>query len=144
MKQALTLIVSLFVGASALAHTGVTNPQVLAWMDGMKELGQTAKTLGLMARGQLAFDPKEAENALAALSEETARIPVLFETEARDPNSEAHPNIWNDRAAFEAAVRELDMAISSARVASPDDLRLSLKEIGQSCSNCHKSFRVER
>lgn len=143
MKQAAFLFLSLAIGTSALAHTGVTNPTVLAWMDGMKGIGQSTKTLSQMARGQIEHDPAKAKAALQTMAEQTRKIPTLFEEPAFDPNSEAHDAIWKDWERFASLAYELEDAISKADISSQQALAISLKEIGQSCSACHQDFRIE-
>ena len=142
MKKALTaaLAGAMVLATAALAHQGVQNVAVMARMDGMSAIGANMKTLGAMAKGQIAFDAGQANEAVA---EEAARIPSLFEAQETDPKSEALPVIWSEFDRFIAIADDLEAAATAAAGAlnGPEDLGPALKAIGGQCSACHKAYR---
>ncbi|MGB1390152.1 MAG: c-type cytochrome [Paracoccaceae bacterium] len=145
MKKALTaaLAGAMVLATAALAHQGVQNAAVKARMDGMSAIGANMKTLGAMAKGQVAFDAGQAREAAAAVAEEAARIPSLFEAQEADPKSEALPLIWTEFDRFTAIAHDLEAAATAAASAlnEPEDLGPALKAIGGQCSACHKAYR---
>ncbi len=133
------------VATFASAHGGVTDPTVLARMQGMSAMAEHMKTIGDMAKGGRSFDAVSVENALARLSEEAARVPGLFETKVTDPKSEARAVIWEDFGTFAGMAEDLRLVSSglSGSVATDADLPEALQTIGEACKACHADYRVE-
>lgn len=125
----------------AFAHTGVKDPNVKAWMDGMSELASETKSLGLMVRGQADFDPEAATAALAEIEHHARNIPDLFETRASDPTSEAVDSIWTNWNDFVLKSGALADAAAMADPEDIDSLRMAFGSIGQACKACHADYR---
>lgn len=133
---------TILTASVAIAHTGVKNEAVKARMHGMDQISAATKAIGLMARGQAAFDAGELANQAAILESEAAKIPALFEAQEDDPKSEALPAIWEDWEDFTLKSEEMGAAASSlASVSSPDDLNAAFRALGQTCSACHNAYR---
>jgi len=143
-----TILVALFATAAtvAIAHTDVNDPHVKARMAGMMTMASELKTLGQMAKGEVAFDETSATTALAALQAETDRIVALFETQANDPKSEASPAIWDDREGFAQRATEMatEMAtvLNDISVSSSEETMAAMRIIGPACLACHKDYRI--
>lgn len=129
--------------AAALAHPGVQDPTVKAWMHSMSSIGDNTKVLGTMAKGEIAFDADAARNAARAIASDAAQISALFANPASDPKSEALPVIWETYSDFLAKAVSLELAASTAArdIATPADLRPALAAIGASCKGCHQIYR---
>lgn len=123
-----------------MAHQGVTNPGVMARMEGMSDLGAATKVLGQMAKGQTAFDAAKAQAAREVIRAEAARVVELFEAPEQDPKSEALPAIWDQFTEFTLKARALEEA-AGGDVASLEALRGTFGQIGAACSGCHKAYR---
>ena len=134
-------LASLLTAGTAFAHTGVEDPNVRAWMAGMKTLAEHTKTLGLMVRGKTAHDAEAARAALAAIETHARDIPDLFETRATDPKSEAVEAIWSNWTDFVVKSDALAEAASAADPKSPETLRMSFGTIGAACKACHADYR---
>ncbi len=133
------------VATTALAHEGVKNPAVKARMHGMENIAAASKALGLMARGGGDFTETAVERHTDILIEEARRIPTLFEPREDDPKSEARPEIWSNWADFTAKAQAMEqMAVRLSKVNSSDRLLMPMRELGQTCSACHKLYRAER
>lgn len=142
MKRPLIPIIAVtLMGQVAIAHTGVRSPEVQAWMTGMERLADATKTLGDMARGKSPFDPDRAANALTLIERRAAEIPVLFETPAADPKSEARDSIWMNWDDFVKRSGDLAAVAASPRITDTDQLRRVLAEIGGACKSCHADYR---
>lgn len=136
------VLMAVLIATAALAHTGVKDPQVMARMQGMSKIAEATKVVGQMVQGKTAFDRDAVIAAAAVLTQETARIPEMFETRADDPKSEALPAIWDNWEDFKA---KADDGVSAAdlvsQAASPDDLKAAVARLGQTCKACHADYR---
>lgn len=128
---------------AALAHSGVTNKAVKAWMQTMSAIGQNTKVLGTMSKGVAEFDALEARRAAKAIAQKAGQIPELFKTPASDPKSEALPVIWQDFEDFSAKATDLRQSAlrAAATIRTRSDLRAAMTEIGGACQACHKAYR---
>jgi len=128
---------------AATAHEGVKNQVVKARMDGMAKLASNMKILGQMAKGVIEFDADQAQQAALGISEEAAKIPVLFEADETDPKSEALPVIWESYSDFIAKSDALVNVATdiSKSITEKTDLVPAMASIGGSCSACHKVYR---
>ncbi len=125
----------------ALAHAGVKDERVMAWMAGMKDMGADTKVLVQMARGTVAFDADAAAASKDALASEARRIVPLFETKADDPKSESKPTVWSEFDAFTRLSEDLEAVIAAADVSTPDGVKAAAREIGTACAACHDRYR---
>tara|TARA_R110002124_G_scaffold100168_3_gene246740 strand:+ start:2040 stop:2477 length:438 start_codon:yes stop_codon:yes gene_type:complete len=144
MKKLIAITTLTLVTTSAVfAHSGVKDEHVLARMKGMSALSEDMKIIGGMAKGEAAFDAEAVNDALARMSEESARIEGLFETRADDPKSEARALIWEDFSGFTEKADDLTKVTAglSGTIQSADDLGPLLKQVGKSCSTCHSDYR---
>ena len=141
MSRSLACLAALLVASAVFAHQGVTNPAVMARMDGMSAIAAETKLLGEMAKGARAFDVEAAQAAARAIAAHGAEIPALFEAPETDPKSEALPAIWEDFASFEAAASALVTAAQAADLTTPEGLAPAVAAIGATCGACHKRFR---
>lgn len=143
MRKALFLSFFALSAVSAVAHTGVQNPAVLARMDGMKSIGDAMKVLGLMAKGSTDFDATAAQEAAAAIARHAAKTPALFETREQDPKSEALDSIWQNFADFTDKSGALETAAKAARkdLTSAEALIPAVTRIGATCKSCHELYR---
>ena len=144
MRRPAIFLTLLATATTALAHTGVKDPNVIARMQGMKSMGQHTAILGDMAKGKTAFDAAAAQAALESLLNETSRVPVLFETAARDPKDEARAKIWTNWADFMSKNKNLSAVLTKADITGPDQLRQSLRDIGRACQACHEEYRIKK
>jgi len=137
------IAISLFAGF-ALAHSGVMNPAVKERMDLMVDVKDATAVIGKMAKQELPFDTATAEVARLALIEHAEQIPVLFEANERDPKDEAKDEIWRNWDGFVEKANAMRIAAEAMDTSSLNTLRLGLGPLGQSCSGCHETYRVEK
>ncbi len=128
--------------ATVFAHEGVKNAAVMARMDVMSQIGAETKVIGQMVKGETPFDADRARAAVTAIAEHSAKVPGLFEAPEDDPKSEALPAIWEDFPDFTAkTVAMEDAARAAASLETPEDLAAALGAIGETCKDCHKTYR---
>lgn len=143
MRKPILATILAVTAASALAHSGVQDPAVLARMDAMKSIGDSMKVIGNMAKGQTSFDADSAQQAAAEIARHAARTTDLFEARAQDPKSEAKPSIWDQFDDFSAKASDLEIAAETARadLSSADGLVPAVQRLGAACKACHDLYR---
>ncbi|WP_425050912.1 c-type cytochrome [Psychromarinibacter sp. S121] len=134
---------AILAATAAIAHSAVENEAVKARMDSMSTIGMNLKTLGDMAKGTTDFNADAANAAAAAIAEEAAMVPALFEPQEDDPESEALPAIWENWDDFTAKAGDLETAASDASgsIASVEDIGAAMQAIGPTCMACHRAYR---
>ena len=141
---ALPLVLTLGLASAALAHEGVSDPQVKSRMMVMEEIRLNMGAIGGMAKGKLPFDAKKAETAKSKLLKASAKVQPAFKPAAQDPASEAAPAIWSDWDGFSAKAVAMDVALEALDTSSLESLKAGLGAIGQSCGGCHKVYRIKK
>jgi cytochrome c556 len=140
-------VLSILAAATAIAHTGVENPAVLARMENMKAMADQMEVLVPMVRGEADFETSQVTAALEALQVHAAEAPNLFRAPESDPQSEALPEIWENFEDFEAQSEELlgiAQAASASQIDGYQELLPVVREIGASCSGCHEDYRADQ
>lgn len=144
MKTAPVIALTLALCATAaLAHQGVKNPAVLARMNGMSAMADSMKTLGSMAKGQVAFDAAQARNALGDIAQQSAAAVDLFTPQEDDPKSEARAAIWDNFDNFTAQANALQAEADklAQTVQTRADVQGALRTLGAACKSCHADYR---
>ena len=113
----------------------------------MESVGDAAKVVGAMLKGEREYDAAAAAESLATFGDVAARFGDLFpagtETGA---DTEAAPAIWEDRAGFDAALKDWSDATAAAVAAAPatlEDAKPVLGEVFKACKGCHDTYRIE-
>lgn len=106
--------------------------------------------LGAMAKGEMPFDADKAKmnaDAIAAL----ARFPknaFIDGSSSDDTNTRALPEIWLDRADFDAKMTAFEEAAQGLATAaaggSMDAIKPALGKLGSTCKECHKAYRAKK
>lgn len=115
----------------------------MARMHAMKTIGASSRVLRQMASGRAAFDAAQAEAAKTALIRYFEQTPELFKEQHTDPKSEALPIIWQQFEDFEAIAQNAVDTANALDVGSLTGIRSTLPAVGQTCSSCHKVYRIE-
>lgn len=145
MRRFFPAIALTAVATAAIAHTGVTNPAVMARMEAMSSIADEVKALSGMARGSVEFDAGEVATRMDAIAAVGTEVKVLFEAPEDDPNTEAAPSIWENYAAFTAHADDMVAAAEAgAGAGDPAALQQALSELGETCKSCHGDFRITR
>jgi cytochrome c556 len=113
----------------------------------MEDVGAGAKTIGKMLEGEEAFDAAAAMNALQTWDHASGVFGDLFPAGSETGyDTEAKPNVWSDRAGFDAALQAWAEAVDAAIAANPQDLESLQAAAGpvfKKCKACHEEYRVE-
>lgn len=143
MKKTAIALALITAGTAALAHSGVTNKDVMARMMVMSSISDQMKVIGSMAKGETAFDADAVNAALIEIAAQSAQVPAMFETPATDPKSEALPVIWEQWGSFTEHAREAETVAErlAGTVSAPSDLGPVLGQLGATCKACHSTYR---
>ena len=115
--------------------------------EAMEEVGDAAKPLGEMLKGEREYDADVLMASLNVFKEVSMQFGDWFPPGTETGmGTEAAPAIWSDRAGFEDALAQWRDAVTAAIDASPgtvDDAKPVLGEVFNACKNCHDTYRIE-
>ena len=135
-----------FIVGAALAHSGVKDKDVMARMKLMSSMADNMKVIGMMLKQKMPFEQDKAIIALKEISRLATKTPDAFKKNATDPKSEAKPNIWAEFDKFTNISMKLatDADGLAASFQSFENLKPALRQLSQSCKNCHTSYREKK
>ena len=139
------IVISCLLSVSSVAHPdakGVVKERMVT----MKALASSMKALNQVKSGKM---PIAASSKISEKIIELSKlIPKQFPAGTYSFPSEASPKIDSERARFERIAARLGEAASTIpKIAQAGDLKKftsSFRDIGKTCSGCHKAFRVKR
>lgn len=146
MKKRTTLFALIATTTIALAHSGATGV-VKERMDGMSSLGQSMKALVEMAKTGAIDNDQVIEIAGQIKDQSGQSMTQRFPAGKQQMVSEASPAIWENWQQFERISEELFQAAVALEASAVDgnmDLNQAIKQLGASCSSCHKDFRIKK
>ena len=114
----------------------------------MESVGDAAKTIGRMIKGEAPFDADSLNSSLQLFLDASGELGSLFPpgTETGE-DTRAAPDIWHDRDGFELALGDFRAAVEAAIEESPDSLEEARPAVGpvfNACKNCHDRYRLEK
>jgi cytochrome c556 len=112
----------------------------------MEKSGSASKLGGEMVKGEKPFDPAAAAEAMMRISSSMDEFVTLF-PKGSAKGSDSKPEIWQDKADFEALAQQTKEASAKAAEAAEaglDTFMAAFVEVGQSCGGCHEKYRVKK
>ena len=113
----------------------------------MEGVGDAAKPIGKMFKGERAYDMEVVMASLKTWQDASRRFGDLFPVGSETgEGTEAAPAIWEDRAGFDEALDKFRQATEAALAASPETLEAAKPAIGpvfETCKGCHDTYRIE-
>lgn len=113
----------------------------------MEGVGDAAKPVGMMLKGEKEFDPGVAMESFQAWSLAAANFGDHFpEGSEAGYDTEAKETIWTDRTGFNAQLEDFAKAVDAAIEANPQDLEALKAAAGpvfKTCKACHEDYRVK-
>ncbi len=113
----------------------------------MANLGKVTKPVGEMLKGTAPFDLAAVKTALAAYQTTAKQYSALFpEGTENGKDSTASPNIWKNRADFDAKLVAFEKVAAAATTSIIDEASFKSQMGGVlgSCKSCHDDFRVKK
>lgn len=143
LKLKSALAAALVLGTATFAFADAQDPDVKNRQAAMKIVGANTKTLGEMMQGKTAFDTAAAQAAFAAIAGKAGEVPVLFEAEVTDPESDAADEIWMMWDDFVEKAGALKAAAEAgAGVDSPEALGAAFGNLNGACKACHTQYKL--
>lgn len=143
MRTCLLVLSLLIVALTGVAQAGPIEDRQAA----MKRVGALAgRDLAPFVRGDKPYDAAAVLTALQALDAEAKAFDVatLFPAGSDVGDTKVSPRIWEDPAAFQAAVDAFAADIAAAVAAAPQDvaaLTPLFDKIVANCRSCHGDWR---
>ncbi len=113
----------------------------------MKSMGGHIANIAAVAKGEVTYIENVSAHA-RALADMTKLVPSLFPEGTGTGKTNALPEIWADRAKFDAASKANQQAAAEmVDAAATNDLatiQAALGKLGKSCGGCHKPFRKKK
>jgi cytochrome c556 len=100
-------------------------------------------------KGEIPYDQKAINTAIAQLEESVPTIPNAFATNPKqdvvDATYGASPKIWQNKADFDAKVPPVAKAIADVKgkVKDTASLKVAFDSIQAKCTDCHETYRVK-
>jgi cytochrome c556 len=105
--------------------------------------------IGKMVKGEIAYDQKAVDMALAELDESVGKIETVFATNpkqnVKDATYASSPKIWQNKKDFDAKIPPVAKAIADykGKVKDLDGLKVAYTTINDRCGGCHETYRVK-
>lgn len=144
MKRYVLITSFVAVSSAVFAHGGATGI-IKERMDGMEVLKDAFKQAREFTKPDVAFDADALQKSARILSAEAARIAPLFKEKDISMPSEAKAEIWDEFDKFTQLATDLETAANAlAGVTTQEDLRTAARDVGVTCSACHKLYREKK
>jgi cytochrome c556 len=115
--------------------------------DLMEGVGDAAKTIGKMLKGEAPFDADAANEALQTWADAPEPFGLLFPDGSESGyDTEAKSTIWTDRKGFNEQLALFDEKASAAVAARPktlEELNAAAGPVFKVCKACHEEYRVD-
>ena len=112
----------------------------------MKKVSDGAKTLGAMVKGETTYDAAKATAILTGWEEGGKKFVTLFPEDSKTgEKTRAKPEIWQNKADFEAKAGDFLKAVAAAKGAPTiDAFKGAYSAVGKACEGCHEKYRGPR
>ena len=138
-------VLLLGVGAVMAQQDVAVKQDNLMRTQGKSMYGVLAKTV----KGDIPYDQKAVDGALAALQESVPTIPKVFTTNPKEDvvnaNFGSSPKIWQNKADFDSKIPPVVKAIADVKGKIKDkaSLRVAYTNINDRCNDCHETYRIK-
>ncbi|MCP8937282.1 cytochrome c [Alsobacter sp. SYSU M60028] len=111
----------------------------------MKAQGRATRDANAMAKGEAPFDLAKAQSVFDTYLVTTSKFASLFPADSKTGETKAGPKIWEDQAAFRAAIAKFEADAKAAKASTTDlaTFRTAFGQVTQNCNSCHETFRLK-
>jgi cytochrome c556 len=147
MKRTVVAVGALLLGAGAV----MAQQEIAVQQDNLMR-GQAKSLYNVMlktVKGELPYDQKAVDAAIADLEASVPKIPTTFATNPKQDvvNSTygASQKVWQNKADFDSKVPAVTKAIADVKGKVKDlaSLKLAYDSINSKCTDCHETYRVK-
>jgi cytochrome c556 len=147
MKRTIVAMGVLLVGAGAV----MADQKLAVEQDNlMRSQGKAMYVvIGKMIKGEIPYDQKAVDNAIADLEASVPKIPKMFETNPKEDVVNASygssPKVWQNKADFDSKVPPVQKAIADVKgkIKNLDQLKTAYTSINDRCTDCHETYRLK-
>jgi cytochrome c556 len=147
MKRTIVAMGVLLVGAGAV----MADQKLAVEQDNlMRSQGKAMYVvIGKMIKGEIPYDQKAVDNAIADLEASVPKIPKMFETNPKEDVVNASygssPKVWQNKADFDSKVPPVQKAIADVKGKVKDlgQLKAAYTSINDRCTDCHETYRLK-
>lgn len=147
MKRTVVAVGLLLLGAGAV----MADQKLAVEQDNlMRTQGKSMYVvMGKMVKGEIPYDQKAVEDAIAVLE---GTVPKIATTFAKNPKEDvvnatygSSQKIWQNKADFDSKIPPVQKAIAEVKgkINSLDELKVAFKTINDRCTDCHETYRVK-
>ncbi|NUR13378.1 MAG: cytochrome c [Bradyrhizobium sp.] len=147
MKRMMIVAGTLLLGAGAV----MAQQEVAVRQDNlMRSQAKSLYTVILkMTKGDIPYDQKAVDQAIANLEADVAKIAKTFEVNPKqdvvNATYGASQKVWQNKADFDSKIPPVQKAIADAKGKIKDiaSLKVAYTAINDRCSDCHETYRVK-
>jgi cytochrome c556 len=102
-----------------------------------------------MTKGEIPYDQKAVDQALASLEADVAKIAKTFEINPKqdvvNATYSSSPKVWQNKADFDSKIPPVQKAIAEfkGKVKDLAGLKTAYTTINDRCGDCHETYRVK-
>ncbi|MBW7963492.1 cytochrome c [Bradyrhizobium sp. BR 10261] len=147
MKRMFVVAGTLFLGAGAV----MAQQEVAVQQDNLMR-SQAKSMYGVilkMAKGDIPYNQKQVDEAIASLEADVAKIAKTFEVNPKQNVVNAtygsSPKVWQQKADFESKIPPVQKAIADVKGKIHDvaSLKAAYTTINDRCNDCHETYRLK-
>lgn len=140
MKRLAAAVLSIVVlgGVAAQSFADVADDREAL----MKEIGRTIKSLSEIAKGAAPYDAATVKAGGELIQANLTKFGTLFDAGTEGASKTSRPEIWSDRAGFDAARENAIKAAAALAAADAAGLKAALGAMGGTCKACHEKYRL--
>ena len=138
------LLLTLALASAGSAAPPSPNDAIKARRTAMGNVREAMKVLGGMATGEVPFDAAAVKKqaGVVGASFKAAQTQFVPGSEKGDLETGARPEIWSDRAGFDAAMKAaIDAAAALEATTTEAAFKPALGALGKTCKGCHDGYR---
>jgi len=147
MKRTMIVATTLLLGAGAV----MAQQEVAVQQDNL--MRSQAKSLYTviqkMTKGDIPYDQKAVDEAIANLETDVAKIAKTFEVNPKqdvvNATYGASPKVWKNKADFDSKIPPVQKAIAEVKgkITGVASLKAAYTAINDRCSDCHETYRLK-
>ena len=147
MKRILVVAGTLLLGAGAV----MAQQEVAVQQDNLMR-SQAKSMYGVilkMAKGEIPYNQKAADEIIANLEADVAKIAKTFEVNPKQAVVNAtygsSPKVWQNKADFDSKIPPVQKAIADVKGKIHDvaSLKAAYTAINDRCTDCHETYRLK-
>jgi cytochrome c556 len=147
MKRTLIVASTLLLGGGAV----MAQQEIAVQQDNLMR-SQAKSMYGVilkMTKGEIPYNQKAVDEALADLEQSVAKIGKTFEVNPKqdvvNANYRSSPKVWQQKADFDSKIPPVQKAIAEVKGKITDmaSLKAAYTSINDRCNDCHETYRLK-